>query len=346
MTRPGEGGRGLRGATVVIAGASCGMGLATALAFARRGSNLVLAARREEELQKAAARCQALGTKAVPVVADVTDPAAMQALSRAATARFGGIDVWINMAGLSLWGRFEDIPPEAQTQLIRINLDGVINGSHAAVRAMLAGGGVIINMASFAGRVPVPFSAAYTASKYGVAGFSAALRDELAGRSRIKVSAVFPTFVNTPSDLHSANYTGHVLRPLPPVIQPEEVAERVVKLALRPRRTLHLGAQHALAPGYMFAPESTGRLVGRLLQRFLLHSGPPAQDSEGILFGPMASGTGTRGRWDEYDARVRATAASVAVVGGLAGAAGIAALFVARSGRARNRRAGAGLGRL
>lgn len=78
--------------------------------------------------------------------------------------RFGKIDAWINMAGLSLWGRFEDIPPEAQARLIQVNLTGVINGSHAAVQFMLGGGGpgVIINVASVAGRMPVPFSAAYT----------------------------------------------------------------------------------------------------------------------------------------------------------------------------------------
>ena len=234
-SQSGQGAQALRGATVVIAGASCGMGLATAFAFAREGSNLVLAARRESELQKAASDCEALGVKALPFVADVTDAAAMQSLARAATDRFGRIDVWINMAGLSLWGRFEDIPPEAQAQLIQVNLTGVINGSHAAVQSMLACGGrcVIINVASFAGRMPVPFSTAYTASKYGVAGFTGALRDELTVRSDIKVSAVNPTFVDTPTDLHSANYTGRTLRPLSPVLEPEDVARGIVGLALR-----------------------------------------------------------------------------------------------------------------
>jgi len=154
---------------------------------------------------------------------------------------------------------------------------------------MLDGGGqgVIINVASFAGRMPVPFSVAYTASKYGVAGFTGALRDELGGRSGIAVTAVYPTFVDTPTDVHSANYTGRALRPLSPLLPPEAVAEAIVGLSAHPRRALHIGAHHAMAPAYMLAPEPTGRLTGRFLQRFLFNTGPPASTNEGILFGPM-----------------------------------------------------------
>jgi short-subunit dehydrogenase len=326
---PGPHARLGRGTTVVIAGASCGMGLATAFAFARHGCNLVLAARREAELQKAAATCGAIGAEVLPFVADVTDAGAMQSLAQATVERFGRVDVWVNMAGLSLWGRFEDIPPDAQARLIQVNLTGVINGSHAAVRAMLDGGGrgVVINVASFAGRMPVPFSAAYTASKYGVAGFTGALRDELAVRSHIAVSAVYPTFVDTPTDLHSANYTGRTLRPLSPVLSPERVATAIVGLAMRPRRALHIGLQHAMAPGYMLVPESIGRLTGRFLQRFLFQGGSPAPVTEGVLFKPMPEGTGTHGAWGQIDAQQRKKATSI----GLVGLVGLVGLMLARS---------------
>ncbi len=263
--------------------------------------------------------------------ADVTDPARMRALADSAAERFGGIDVWVNMAGLSMWGPFEAIPPEAQARLVQVNLVGVMNGAHAALPHMLRRGrGVIVNVSSIGGRVPIPFAAAYTASKYGVAGFTEALRDELAARSAVEVCGVYPGYVDTPTDLHSANHTGRALRPVPPVLDPEEVAEGIVGLALRPRRALHLALQHALALPYTLAPEATGRMAGPLWEGFLLRSGPPAPLSDGTLFEPVAEGTGTRGGW-------RPEPAGGAPLAGLALLAalplGLAALGLAATGR-------------
>jgi len=179
----------------------------------------------------------------------------MQALARAATERFGGLDAWINMAGLSMWAPFEAIPPEAQARLVQVNLIGVMNGAHAALPDMLKQNrGTIINVSSIGGRVPIPFAAAYTASKYGVAGFTEALRDELAARSGVSVCGVYPGYVDTPTNLHSANYTGRSLRPIPPVLDPTDVAEGIVGLAQAPRRALHLGMHHALAVPYILTP--------------------------------------------------------------------------------------------
>ncbi|HEV2609882.1 MAG TPA: SDR family oxidoreductase [Noviherbaspirillum sp.] len=319
----------LKNATVVITGASSGMGLATALAFARRGANLALAARSPAPLEQAARQCEAHGGRALAVPTDVTDAEAMRALARAAINAYGRIDVWINNAGMSLWGPFEDIPVESQQQLVNVNLNGVINGCHAVVPHFLRNGGrgIIINMASIGGRVPMPWLATYSASKFAVAGLTDALRYELASRSAIEVCGMYPGFVDTPTNLHSSNYTGRELRPVPPVIDPCHVAEQMVSLALHPRRASYIGAHHALAYPYALMPEPVGRLLGHFTRRYFMQSGRAAAPTDGSLFKPVPAGAAIHGQWGVPQQR-KATVAVLALTGVAAACA-----FALRRGR-------------
>jgi NAD(P)-dependent dehydrogenase (short-subunit alcohol dehydrogenase family) len=194
---------------VVITGASSGMGRATALAFAQQRARLVLAARGVEALERVVAQCARMGAQAIAVPTDVTDAKAVRALAGAALRRFGGIDVWINNVGVGAVGRFEATPMEAHRRVVEANLLGHMHGAHAVLPHFRSQrSGVLINMISLGGWVATPYAGAYTASKFGLRGFSASLRQELARHRDIHVCGVFPAIVDTPGLEHGAHVTG------------------------------------------------------------------------------------------------------------------------------------------
>ncbi|MDP8900929.1 MAG: short-chain dehydrogenase, partial [Actinomycetota bacterium] len=130
------------------------------------------------------------------------------------------------------------------------------------------------------------------------------------------VCGVYPAYVDTPTYLNSANYTGRALRPVPPVVPPGRVAERIVGLALRPRRSVRVGALNASYLPYALAPDPSGRLAAALGARFLFRSGPRASDSDGGLFGTVEGKAEARGGWGvpqrKRASRIAAIAAAVA----------------------------------
>lgn len=171
----------------------------------------MLAARDAAALHEVARTCRELGAEVLVAPTDVTDADAVKDLTRKAMS-FGKIDVWFSNVGVGAVGRFEETPIEAHEQVIRTNLIGHLNDAHAAVPIFRKQGhGIFINMISLGGFASAPFAAAYSASKFGLRGFSEALRAELADERDIHICDVYPTFMDTPGVGHGANYTGRRL---------------------------------------------------------------------------------------------------------------------------------------
>jgi short-subunit dehydrogenase len=288
----------MSGTRVVITGASSGIGRAAALAFAEKGANVVLAARRGDILERVAAECEMAGGHALAVPTDVTDPEAVQHLARRAEEEFGGVDVWINNAGTGVFGRFQDAAIALHRKTIEVNLLGTMNGAFAVLPIFIRQKrGVLINNISLGGWAPTPFAAAYTASKFGLRGFTASLRQELAAHRDIHVCGVFPAMVDTPGFVHGANMSGRSIDPGPLIYQSEDVADTFVELVRRPRDEVAVGwPARAGQLAYALAPRPTEHLLGSCL-RFLLSRAKAAPKVQGTLIETASSGTATHGGW-------------------------------------------------
>lgn len=303
----------LAGAVIVITGASSGIGQATAEAFAKRGARLVLAARNGEALSRVAHECDRLGAEALPVIVDVSNAASVAALAQRAMT-LGRVDVWVSNAGVGAVGRFEETPIEAHEQIIRTNLIGHINDAHAVLPIFLRQGhGIFINMISLGGFAAAPFATAYSASKFGLRGFSEALRAELADLPDIHICDIYPAFVDTPGLHHGANYIGREITAPPPLIDPRHVAEAIVRVARSPRATTTVGAVTNLSRlAHMLAPGITARMLARGMSAYF-KSAPRVAESDGNLFRPSSDAARIDGGLRTHHAPGRAVVAGLAV---------------------------------
>ncbi len=299
--------------TVVITGASSGVGRAIALAFARTGAKVVVAARGDKPLEEVAGLCREAGGQALACITDVTDAQAVKALAQAAVEFGGSIDVWVNNAGVLAAGTFEETPVAVHDQVIRTNLMGYIHGAHAVLPYFKAQGyGILINNISIGGYLPTPNATGYSASKFGLRGFSQSLKGELYNWPHIHVCDVYPAFLDTPGIQHAANYTGYYLKPAPPVYDPQRVARVIVSLAKRPQASTMVGIT---APLLRFcaaiAPKLTRNLAAMVMDGYF-KSAPPLPVTPGNVMLPVAYGTSIHGGWNsQADAAKRRKAAFI-----------------------------------
>jgi NADP-dependent 3-hydroxy acid dehydrogenase YdfG len=305
--------RQVKGSVVVITGASSGIGRATAHRFAEQGATVVLAARRAELLEEAAAECRERGAAALDVPTDVTQQRQVEELARTAVDSFGRIDTWVNNAGVLLFGRFPDIPMQDFEQVLRVNVLGYVYGARAVLPYFRKqGGGVLINNASLAAAAGQPLSTPYVTAKWAVRGFSDALRMDLIDEPGIQVCTVMPGVIDTPLFQHAANYTGQQIQAPPPVFSPQRVADVIVQLARKPRAEIAVaGPARLVSITHTVAPRLTERRLARNMRKSLLGSAP-AVPGEGNLYQPAGHADGVTGGWQQRSTSARSVGRAAA----------------------------------
>jgi NAD(P)-dependent dehydrogenase (short-subunit alcohol dehydrogenase family) len=293
----------MTGRVVLVVGASSGIGLASALAFAGHGDHLLLSSRSAEALAAAKAACRAAGSGTVhTVVADVGAAGGAERIVADAMSRHGRVDVVVHTATVMGYGTVEAMPAEVFTAV----LDTAVHGTLRLARAVLPimrrqHAGVFIGVNSLLGSVTVPQMGAYATSKWAQRALLRTLQQETQDEPGVHVCIVSPGSINTPIYYQAANYTGQAARPPWPVVSPDWVAGEIARLADRPRRHVSVSVgptNPIIIAGFRLLPLVYDRLVGRLFRLAALTKKvmPP---TPGNVQQPIPSQERVQGRWPE-----------------------------------------------
>lgn len=311
--------------TVVITGASSGIGRATALLAAERGARVVAVARNERALQQLVDEIASRGGRAVHVVADVADPAALDGAARVAMEVFGGFDTWVNDAGVGLYGRLAEISLEDKRRLFDVVFWGVVHGCRSALPELRNRGGAIINIGSVESDVALPLSGIYSAAKHAVKAYTEVLRMELEHDAiPVAVTLIKPAGIDTPFFRHARSYLDVEPKAEPPVYAPELVAEAIVHAATHPMRAMNVGGVGKVLTTFrLLAPESVGDRLVEATQFSAQKSDRPRASADN-LYQPLDDDGSVRGDYPGHVRRRSAyTAAKLHPLAATAVAAGV-----------------------
>ncbi|KQM24557.1 MULTISPECIES: SDR family oxidoreductase [unclassified Sphingomonas] len=319
--------------TLVITGASSGIGLATARRAAREGAKVLLVARNEDALREAVEGIRLRGGKADHFAIDVTAADAPERIGAKAREVFGGFDTWVNDAAVALYARLADTSVEEQRRLFDVGYFAMVAASLYAARELAArGGGAIVNIGSILSDRAVPVQGAYSAMKHAVQGFTDAFRMELeADGEPVSVTLVKPAAIDTPYPEHARNRMDQPARVPPVVYDPELVAKAICFAAAHPKRDLSVGGTGmAMTRISNLLPRSADRFMEKFFKEDAQSTDTPAAPgTQDNLFRPRADGR-TRSNQDQYvrkqslalEAQMRPWT-TAAVLGGIGVAAGL-----------------------
>jgi NAD(P)-dependent dehydrogenase (short-subunit alcohol dehydrogenase family) len=293
--------------TVVITGASAGIGRAAARQFAGRGMNVGLIARGQGGLAAAAREVEQAGGTPLPIAADVAQFEQVDAAAGQIEAELGPIDVWVNVAFVSVFAPFHQISPAEFRRVTEVSYLGFVHGTMAALNRMRPrDSGVIVQVGSALGERSIPLQSAYCGAKHAINGFTSSLRCELMhDHSGVQVTVVQMPAVNTPQFSWVRSRLPHHPQPVPPIYQPEVAAQAVLFAADHPgRRNYWVGGSTA-------ATILADRVAPGLLDRYLARTGYSAQQtSESVepgradnldepVDGPAGADHGAHGAFDD-----------------------------------------------
>jgi len=331
--------------TVVITGGTAGVGRAAARRFAKGGDRVAVLARGEDRLAATAEELAGLGVEAMALPCDVADPVAVAAAALEVESELGPIDVWINNAMATAVGRVDDVPPAEVRRITEVTYLGTVWGTRTALAHMRKRDrGTIVQVGSALAYRAIPLQSAYCAAKHAIRGFTDSLRCELVHEgSHVHLTMVQLPAVNTPQFRWCVNHTPYEPQPVPPIFQPEVIAEAIWFASNHRRREVMVGLPtveailgQKIAPGlldhYLARRGWDGQLTRELTD--------PARPSN--LFEPVPGDVGAHGVFDAR-ARDRSAIASLTTQLGSTGVRTVAlialALGVAAATAAIRRRA-------